>query len=184
MQIRGEVKQGFPEYIEHLAREVATAAAAGTTADGLERSPYTHLPAIAIDDARTMDVDDAVSAEELPAGGWRVSVHVADPSAHVAAGDALDLEANTRCAHTHAVHACMPAAGAVLIARHVQGAHAVLAVGQGADVPAAAVGWSVRSEHGGASELHHLLGDTLRGRRRAGGGRGCAHRHMCAHDVR
>ena len=46
------------------------------------------------DDAR--DFDDALSCEPLPGGGWLLGVHIADVSAYVARGSALDREACER----------------------------------------------------------------------------------------
>jgi exoribonuclease-2 len=52
--------------------------------------------AVAIDNVTTSEVDDAISIETLQDGGWRVTVHVADPSALVNVGDPLVLEAAER----------------------------------------------------------------------------------------
>jgi exoribonuclease-2 len=49
-----------------------------------------------IDDASTRDIDDALSCEILPQGGFRVGVHIADPSARVPVGCELDLDARGR----------------------------------------------------------------------------------------
>jgi ribonuclease R len=46
------------------------------------------------DDAR--DFDDAVHVEELSSGAWRLGVHIADVSAYVRPGGALDREAQRR----------------------------------------------------------------------------------------
>ena len=46
------------------------------------------------DDAR--DFDDAINVERLPGGGWSLGVHIADVSAYVRPGTALDREARTR----------------------------------------------------------------------------------------
>ncbi|HEX4640868.1 MAG TPA: ribonuclease R [Chthoniobacterales bacterium] len=46
------------------------------------------------DDAR--DFDDAIHVEQIPAGGWRLGVHIADVSAYVVPGSALDREALRR----------------------------------------------------------------------------------------
>lgn len=99
MQMRGEIVEGFPEYIQELAAEVQAAAQQGSplNANAVPRHDFTGQLALAIDDATTMDVDDAVAIEALACGGWRVWVHVADPTEHVASGSALDLEAMQRC---------------------------------------------------------------------------------------
>jgi len=46
------------------------------------------------DDAR--DFDDAIDVEQIPGGGWRLGVHIADVSAYVKPGTALDREAHKR----------------------------------------------------------------------------------------
>jgi ribonuclease R len=46
------------------------------------------------DDAR--DFDDAIRVEELPGGGWRLGVHIADVSHYVPVGSVLDREALSR----------------------------------------------------------------------------------------
>jgi ribonuclease R len=46
------------------------------------------------DDAR--DFDDAIQVEQLPNGGWRLGVHIADVAAYVEPDSALDREARRR----------------------------------------------------------------------------------------
>src|SRR5436305_14879268 len=46
------------------------------------------------DDAR--DFDDAINVERIPGGGWNLGVHIADVSAYVKPGSALDREAYQR----------------------------------------------------------------------------------------
>ncbi len=55
-----------------------------------------HLPLVTIDGADARDFDDAVYAEELPNGGWRLLVAIADVSYYVQPGSALDEEAYNR----------------------------------------------------------------------------------------
>ncbi len=59
------------------------------------RQDLTHLELLTIDGERTRDFDDALSLEEVPEG-WRLGVHIADVSALVHPGTALDLEARER----------------------------------------------------------------------------------------
>jgi ribonuclease R len=51
---------------------------------------------ITIDPDNARDFDDAIHVEELASGGWRLGVHVADVSAYVRPGGALDREAQRR----------------------------------------------------------------------------------------
>lgn len=64
--------------------------------DASSRVDLTHLSAYAIDDAGTVEVDDAVSAESLDEGRIRVWVHVADPSRWVTMNSTLDITARGR----------------------------------------------------------------------------------------
>ncbi len=54
------------------------------------------LPTFTIDPATARDFDDAISAEALGEGHWRVWVHIADVSAYVRPGSPLDREAYRR----------------------------------------------------------------------------------------
>ena len=58
------------------------------------------------DDAK--DFDDALSIEETPKGGFRVGVHIADVSAYVKPGSALDVEAQERGNSTYLVGTVIP----------------------------------------------------------------------------
>lgn len=49
-----------------------------------------------IDDASTLDIDDALSCQPHPDGGWEVFVHIADPDEAAPMGSALDEEARRR----------------------------------------------------------------------------------------
>ena len=54
------------------------------------------LVTFTIDPVTAKDFDDALSAERLGDGAWRVWVHIADVSAHVAPGSPVDREAARR----------------------------------------------------------------------------------------
>jgi ribonuclease R len=54
------------------------------------------LTTFTIDPASAKDFDDAISAERLGEGRWRVWVHIADVSAFVRPGDLVDREAHRR----------------------------------------------------------------------------------------
>ena len=62
--------------------------------DGREDLRSEFIVTIDPDDAR--DFDDAINVEQLPDGTWRLGVHIADVSAYVTPGSALDREAFKR----------------------------------------------------------------------------------------
>jgi ribonuclease R len=65
-------------------------------ADYEGREDLRHIPLMTIDPADARDHDDAVWAERLPQGGFRVIVAIADVSHYVREGTALDREALER----------------------------------------------------------------------------------------
>jgi ribonuclease R len=60
------------------------------------REDLRELPLITIDGADAKDFDDAVYAEALRGGGWRLIVAIADVSNYVRVGSPLDTEARAR----------------------------------------------------------------------------------------
>ena len=82
--------------VEFAAEAVAEAEAAKpvTLEDG--REDLRHLPLVTIDGADARDFDDAVHAEALDGGGWRITVAIADVAWYVRPGSALDREAEKR----------------------------------------------------------------------------------------
>ena len=58
------------------------------------------------DDAR--DFDDAINVEKLPGGEWELGVHIADVSAYVTPGSALDREALSRGNSVYLVDRVIP----------------------------------------------------------------------------
>jgi ribonuclease R len=65
-------------------------------ADATARRDLTDLATFTIDPVSARDFDDAISAETLASGAVRVWVHIADVSAYVPQGSAVDLEARRR----------------------------------------------------------------------------------------
>ena len=58
-----------------------------------DRQDLTHLASLSIDDAGTIEVDDALALEPRHGGGWRLWVHVADPTALLSLTNPLTKEA-------------------------------------------------------------------------------------------
>ncbi len=76
--------------------EAALMPAAPRSEDLAGREDWTSRTIVTIDGASTQDFDDAITAEALSGGGFRIAVHVADVGHYVAEGSALDLEAFRR----------------------------------------------------------------------------------------
>ncbi len=84
------------EHTPEAVREAETYGAA-VAPDALSgREDLTHLPLPTIDPADARDHDDAVWAERLDEGGYRVWVAIADVSHYVRPGTALDTSARER----------------------------------------------------------------------------------------
>jgi len=81
-------------FAEDTLRSADAAARAGFDRDG--RRDLTGRETLTIDDASTLEVDDALSIEDRGSGLVEVGIHIADPCAFIAAGDPVDDEARTR----------------------------------------------------------------------------------------
>jgi exoribonuclease-2 len=89
-RLRCQISREFPPDILDQADRVSTAAA-----DWTGRQDLRDLDVVTIDGALTTDFDDALSVEALDSG-WRLGVHIADVTAVIEPGSALDLEAARR----------------------------------------------------------------------------------------
>jgi ribonuclease R len=89
------LRRAFPRAVEIEAEEAADSVAGGA-ASSEGRRDLTSLPTFTIDPVTAKDFDDAISAERLPDGGIRVWVHIADVSAFVRPGRAIEVEAYRR----------------------------------------------------------------------------------------
>ena len=90
-------KWGIPRrYPENVIAE--SEAALGTVDEGERRlrTDFTGRTIVTIDGETARDFDDAIEAEELPNGGFRIGIHIADVSHYVPVGSALDAEAYER----------------------------------------------------------------------------------------
>ena len=83
----------FPRNVMEAAKQIPEAVDP-VEADRREDLRQDFILTIDPDDAR--DFDDAIRVEELPGGGWRLGVHIADVSHYVPVGGALDREAFER----------------------------------------------------------------------------------------
>ncbi|WCB92794.1 Ribonuclease R [Baekduia alba] len=91
MHERG-LRRSFPAGVEKAARD----AVERVDGDAVARRDLLSLPTFTIDPTTARDFDDAISCEVVGDGHWRVWVHIADVSAYVRPGSAVDREAYRR----------------------------------------------------------------------------------------
>ncbi len=84
---------GIPQ---EFAPEAVTEAQRARAAPLGKREDLRAIPLITIDGEDARDFDDAVHAEPLPGGGWRLLVAIADVAHYVRPGSALDRDARRR----------------------------------------------------------------------------------------
>lgn len=96
---------GFPAAVE---QEVVRLPDKVLPREMVGRLDYREVPTITIDPDDAKDFDDALSIEELDDGDIRIGVHIADVSAYVNAGTALDREAQRRGNSTYLVGTVIP----------------------------------------------------------------------------
>ena len=97
------LRRSFDPAVERDARE---AAASSPATDG--RRDLRGLTTFTIDPASARDYDDAISAQVLGDGSWRVWVHIADVSAYVAPRSSVDREAYRRATSVYVPGAVEP----------------------------------------------------------------------------
>lgn len=95
----------FPPEVE---REAAALPDRVPAAQLTGRLDYREVPVFTIDPDDAKDFDDALSLEPRPDGGLIVGVHIADVSAYVRPGTALDKEAQKRGNSTYLVGVVVP----------------------------------------------------------------------------
>jgi ribonuclease R len=94
------LRRGFSDAVER--------AAADARPPEVRRRDLRDLPTFTIDPASAKDFDDAISAQALGEGAWRVWVHIADVSGHVRPGTPLDREAYRRATSVYVPGAVEP----------------------------------------------------------------------------
>ena len=95
----------FPTAVE---REVASLPDTVQPGELTGRLDYREIPTFTIDPDDAKDFDDALSIEYLEHGDIRVGIHIADVSAYVKSGTALDKEAQRRGNSTYLVGTVIP----------------------------------------------------------------------------
>jgi ribonuclease R len=86
------LRRTFDPAVAHEARGAAARDAAASPG----RRDLRDLPTFTIDPSSARDFDDAISAQALADGSWRVWVHIADVCAHVDPRSLIDREAYRR----------------------------------------------------------------------------------------
>ncbi|ATC65399.1 3'-5' exonuclease [Nibricoccus aquaticus] len=95
----------FPAEVE---REVAGIPSTVQPKELTGRHDYRDTPTFTIDPDDAKDFDDALSIEHLDGGDIRIGIHIADVSAYVKPGTALDREAQKRGNSTYLVGTVVP----------------------------------------------------------------------------
>jgi ribonuclease R len=95
------LRRRFDPDIEKRARELEPVA-------DVPRRDLRELVTFTIDPAQAKDYDDAISAEQLGDGAWRVWVHIADVTAYVRPGSRIDKEAYRRATSVYVPGAAEP----------------------------------------------------------------------------
>lgn len=99
------LKESFPEAVVRQA-EAIPERIDGEMMKG--RRDLRRLRMVTIDGEDAKDLDDAVSVQKLPGGGYRLGVHIADVSYYVKEGTPLDAEALERGTSVYLVDRVIP----------------------------------------------------------------------------
>jgi ribonuclease R len=100
------LRRSFDPALEHEARVASEDWRAERSAAG--RRDLRSLPTFTIDPAGAKDFDDAISAQALEDGSWRVWVHIADVCAFVSPRSLIDREAYRRATSVYVPGAVEP----------------------------------------------------------------------------
>jgi ribonuclease R len=94
------LRRSFPPGVERAAQDARP--------PDVARRDLTALPTFTVDPVTARDFDDAISCEALGDERWRVWVHIADVSAYVRPGGAVDREAYRRSTSVYVPGAVEP----------------------------------------------------------------------------
>jgi ribonuclease R len=97
-----------PKFPDAVQREAGALPDRVQPRELVNRLDYREVPTFTIDPDDAKDFDDALSIEYLDAGEVRVGIHIADVSAYVKPGTALDQEAQRRGNSTYLVGVVVP----------------------------------------------------------------------------
>lgn len=97
-----------PRFPADVEQEVRALPSQVSEKDRTGRLDYRDVPTFTIDPDDAKDFDDALSLETLPDGAVKVGIHIADVSAYVKPGTALDREAQKRGNSTYLVGTVVP----------------------------------------------------------------------------
>ena len=90
-------KWGIPRtYPETVIAEAESSVREVDEGERRSRTDFTGRTIVTIDGETARDFDDAIEAEQLANGGFRIGIHIADVSHYVPVGSALDAEAYER----------------------------------------------------------------------------------------
>jgi ribonuclease R len=98
----------FDPAVEREARHAAARAESLSPEDLQGRRDLRDLPTFTIDPVSARDFDDAISAEAMRDGSWKVWVHIADVAAFVAPRSLVDREAYRRATSVYVPGAVEP----------------------------------------------------------------------------
>ncbi len=98
----------FPPAVEREAEEIEKNKEAFFAKEIARRRDFRSVPTFTIDPADAKDFDDAISVQTLPNGHIEIGVHIADVSAYLTEGSAMDTEAQKRGTSIYLVDRTIP----------------------------------------------------------------------------
>lgn len=99
---------GFPAEVEKEAEEIQKNKKEFLEEEAKKRKDFRDVPTMTIDPYDAKDFDDAISVKELANGNIEIGVHIADVSAYVKVGGAIDEEAQERGTSIYLVDRTIP----------------------------------------------------------------------------